>query len=149
MVSGPSPALDPILRIHCVKVFVRDQEQSLRFYADQLGFRLIADTVLQSGERWLAVAPPDGDTVLALVAPKPDSKLYSFIGRPTDVVFVTDDVVARYRDWKGRGVKFLSMPKLRRVKSAAETSTLPGTEAPLWGVYSRISRISTAIHSLW
>ena len=149
MFSGSSPALDPILRIHCIKIFVRDQEQSLRFYVDQLGFRLVADTALQSGERWLAVAPPDGDTVLALIAPKPDSKLYPLIGRPTDVVFVTDDVVARYRDWSRRGVKFLSVPKLRRVKSAAESSILPGSDAPLWGgVFTNFKDLDGNLFSL-
>jgi serine phosphatase RsbU (regulator of sigma subunit) len=116
-----------------VKVFVRDQDQSLRFYVDQLGFRLVADTVLQSGERWLAVAPPDGDTVLALIAPKPDSKVSQLVGRPTDVVFVTDDVLARYREWSRRGVKFLSTPKLRRVKSLGQTSIPTGVDAPVWG----------------
>ena len=116
-----------------MKVFVRDQDQSLRFYVDQLGFRLVADTVLQSGERWLAVAPPDGDTVLALIAPKPDSKVSQLVGRPTDVVFVTDDVLARYREWSRRGVKFLSTPKLRRVKSLAQTSIPTGVDAPVWG----------------
>jgi len=104
----------------------------LRFYLDQLGFRLVADTLLQSGERWLAVAPPDGDTVLVLVAPEADSKLCQLIGRRTDVVFVTDDVVARYREWSRRGVKFLATPKLRRVKSA-RTPISPGAEAPVWG----------------
>jgi len=132
MASLPQPTPDQILRIHCVKVFVRDQEKSLRFYLDQLGFRLVADTLLQSGERWLAVAPPDGDTVLALVAPKVDSKLYQLIGRPTDVVFVTNDVLARFREWSRRGVKFLSTPKLRRVKSANGKSILPGSD-PVWG----------------
>ena len=39
MASSPEPSPDPILRIHCIKVFVRDQERSLRFYLDQLGFR--------------------------------------------------------------------------------------------------------------
>jgi serine phosphatase RsbU (regulator of sigma subunit)/predicted enzyme related to lactoylglutathione lyase len=131
--SRPLPSPDQILRIHCVKVFVRDQDQSLRFYVDQLGFRLVADTVLQSGERWLAIAPPDGDTVLALIAPKPDSKLSQLIGRPTDVVLVTDDVLARYREWSRRGVKFLSTPKLRRVKSVSGTSIPPGIERPVWG----------------
>jgi len=116
-----------------VKVFVRDQDQSLRFYVDQLGFRLVADTVLQSGERWLAVAPPDGDTVLALIAPKPDSKASQLVGRPTDVVFVTDDVLARYQEWSRRGVKFLSTPKLRRVKSVSQTSIPTGADAPVWG----------------
>jgi serine phosphatase RsbU (regulator of sigma subunit)/catechol 2,3-dioxygenase-like lactoylglutathione lyase family enzyme len=133
MASLPAPSPDQILRIHCVKVFVRDQDESLRFYVDQLGFRLVADTLLQSGERWLAVAPPDGDTVLALVAPKPDSKLYPMIGRPTDVVFVTDDVLARFREWSRRGVKFLSTPKLRRVRSASGTSIASGSETPVWG----------------
>lgn len=133
MGSFPQPSTDQILRVHCVKVFVRDQEQSLRFYLDQLGFRLVADTLLQSGERWLAVAPPDGEAVLALVAPKPDSKQYERIGHPTDVVFVTDDVLARYREWSRRGVKFLSTPKLRRVKSAEGTAILPGHELPVWG----------------
>jgi serine phosphatase RsbU (regulator of sigma subunit) len=138
MASPLSPSADPILRIHCVKVFVRDQDQSLRFYVEQLGFRLVADTVLQSGERWLGVAPPDGDTVLALVAPKPDSKLVQLIGRPTDVVFATDDVLARYRDWSSRGVKFLSTPKLRRVKSDKRTPVPAGIESPVWGgVFTR------------
>ncbi len=128
--SQPSPS--QILRIHCVKVFVRDQEQSLRFYVDQLGFRLVADTTLQSGERWLAVAPPDGETVLVLVAPKADSRQYQLIGRPTDIVLVTDDVLARYREWSQRGVKFLTTPKLRRVKSEHAPSSAVG-EAPVWG----------------
>jgi len=129
----PTPSPDQVLRIHCVKVYVRDQDQSLRFYVEQLGFRLVADTVLQSGERWLAVAPPDGDTVLALIAPKPDSKLAQLVGRPTDIVFVTEDVLARYREWSHRGVKFLSTPKLRRVKSVSVASIPPVIDAPVWG----------------
>ena len=133
MASPSQPPADQILRIHCVKVFVRDQERSLRFYLDQLGFHLVADTLLQSGERWLAVAPPDGEAVIALVAPPPDSRQYQLIGHPTDVVFVTDDVIARYHEWSRRGVKFLSIPKLRRVKSADEKAILPGRESPVWG----------------
>ena len=48
------------LRIHAINIFVRDQDQSLRFYLDQLGFSLVGDVRLGSGERWVAVAPPDG-----------------------------------------------------------------------------------------
>jgi phosphoserine phosphatase RsbU/P len=131
MASSSEPSPDPILRIHCVKVFVRDQERSLRFYLDQLGFRLVADTLLQSGERWLAVAPPDGDAVLALVTPAPDSRQFQLIGHPTDIVFVTEDVIARYREWSHRGVKFLSVPKLRRITTTKVLS--PGHDSPVWG----------------
>src|SRR5215475_9838406 len=51
------------LRMHCVNVYVRDQDRSLKFYVEQLGFRVAFDAKLQSGERWVAVAPPDGSTV--------------------------------------------------------------------------------------
>src|SRR5450759_530299 len=71
----------PYLRIHAIKVYVRDQDQSLRFYVDQLGFDVAFDARLQSGDRWVAVAPPDGTAVLTLIAPKPDSKEYKLIGR--------------------------------------------------------------------
>ena len=135
-----SQPADPLLRLHCVNVFVRDQEQSLEFYRDQLGFRVVFDTRVQSGERWVAVAPPDGDAVLSLVAPKPDSRQYQLIGRPTDVVFVTDDVLARYHEWRQRGVQFLTTPKLKRIKyvdqsgnASATSSMLLGRESPVWG----------------
>jgi len=133
MASSAAPLADPILRIHCVRVFVRDQDQSLRFYVDQLGFRLMADTRLQSGERWLAVAPPNSETVIALVAPAPDSRAYELIGRSTQVVLITDDVVARYKEWSQRGVKFLSVPKLRRVRSADANMATPDGKSPVWG----------------
>lgn len=35
-------ASHPYLRLHCVDIFVCDQERSLRFYLDQLGFGLLA-----------------------------------------------------------------------------------------------------------
>src|SRR5205823_10367529 len=81
----------PYLRIHAVNIFVRDQERSLTFYLDQLGFELAFDARLQSGRRWVAVSPPDGTAVLTLIAPDPDSREYNLIGRPTEVVFVTED----------------------------------------------------------
>src|SRR5690242_10149223 len=84
----------PHLRIHAVNIYVRDQDQSLRFYLDQLGFDMAFDAKLPSGERWVAVAPPDGSALLALIAPKPDSREEKLIGRHTGVVFATDDVPA-------------------------------------------------------
>ena len=70
------------LRVHAINVYVRDQEASLHFYLDRLGFDLAFDAVLQSGDRWLAVAPPDGSALLTLITPKPESREYDLIGRP-------------------------------------------------------------------
>src|SRR5437762_11563958 len=85
---------DPYLRVLCVNVFVRDQDRSLRFYVDQLGFNLVVDESYESGGRWLAVAPPDGNTVLALITPKRKSDEYKLIGRSKHAVLVTEAVAA-------------------------------------------------------
>src|SRR5215469_18850227 len=111
----PTPA-DPFLSIHAVRVYVRDVDRSLKFYMEKLGFRLVIDTKLQSGERWVAVSPPDGTTILTLVAPKPKTAEYKLIGRATQVVLVTSDVAAKFQEWSQRGVRFLSTPRLRRIK---------------------------------
>src|SRR5215468_3826272 len=139
-VSVRAERLATHLGMHCVNVYVRDQDRSLRFYVEQLGFRVAFDAKLQSGERWVAVAPPDGSTVLALVKPRPKSQEAKLIGRATQIVFLTDDVAARFQEWSKRGVRFPSAPRLRRIKydaatqaMAAEQSLLLGTEAPIWG----------------
>ena len=137
---------EPYLRIHAINIFVRDQDQSLRFYLDQLGFSLVGDVQFGSGQRWVAVAPPDGTAVLSLVAPKPDSKEYELIGRSTQVVFVTDDVVAKFREWRKRGVRFQYTPRLKRIRYERQPPapgptdpSLPlGDQTPIWGgVFTR------------
>jgi serine phosphatase RsbU (regulator of sigma subunit)/catechol 2,3-dioxygenase-like lactoylglutathione lyase family enzyme len=134
------------LRVHAVNVFVRDQDRSLRFYLDQLGFSLAFDVRLQSGQRWVGVAPPDGTAVLTLIAPDADSDEYKLIGRPTDVVFVTEDALATYVEWRRRGVRFRHTPRLRRVNplqqapggTANTPSMLLGKQTPIWGgVFTR------------
>src|SRR5262245_38005899 len=95
----PSAADDnpqsPFLGIHAVNVYVRDQDKSLRFYVDKLGFDIAFDAQLQSGDRWIAVAPPNGSAVLALIAPAPHTPQYNLVGRPTGIVLVAEDVIAK------------------------------------------------------
>src|SRR6202171_841849 len=132
---------NPYLRIHAVNIFVRDQDRSVRFYVDQLGFDLAFDVRLQSGGRWVAVAPPDGTAVLTLIAPEPGSKEYELIGRQTQLVFLTEDVTAKFREWSQRGVRFQHTPRLKRMKYAQGSiipSMPPGEPAPVWGgVFTR------------
>ncbi len=123
---------DPYIRISGVNVFVRDQDRSLRFYLDQLGFDLAFDVTVP-GHRWVGVAPPDGTAVLTLIAPDPESREYQLIGRPTNVVFVTEDVIAKYNEWRRRGVRFQGVPRLRRVRYEGHAPGLPPEVTPLWG----------------
>ena len=102
---------EPYLCIHDVVIFVRDQERSLRFYVDQLGFKLIVDHRFESGERWIEVAPPDGSANLALCVPRPDTEAHKLIGGDRWIFFMTEDVHAKYQEWSRRGVHFLSPPE--------------------------------------
>src|SRR6202140_700530 len=111
----PDGSNNPYLGVYAVNVFVRDQDRSLRFYVDQLGFNLAFDGRLQSGQRWVGVAPPHGTAVLTPVSPEPDSYEYKLIGQATPVAFVAEDVVATYSQWRSRGVRFRHVPRLRRV----------------------------------
>ena len=146
--AQPTPA-NSFLSIHAVRIFVRDLDRSLRFYVEQLGFNLVIDTLLQSGERWVAVSPPDGTTILALVTPKPSTPEHKLVGRSTQVVLCTSDVAAKFQQWSKNGVRFIGTPRLRRIKyepARAEASAVPqsaqpgrkllGEEAPIWGSVS-------------
>jgi serine phosphatase RsbU (regulator of sigma subunit)/predicted enzyme related to lactoylglutathione lyase len=101
----------PYLRIFFSTVFVRDQDRSLRFYVDQLGFSLVVDNRFEGGGRWVAVAPPDGSAILALVTPEVGSEEYDLIGQVRQIVFITEDIDALYEEWRKRGVRFLHPPQ--------------------------------------
>jgi serine phosphatase RsbU (regulator of sigma subunit) len=124
---------------------------------------LAFDTRLQTGERWVAVAPPDGTAILALVPAKPDSPQYKLIGRSTQVVFITEDVTAKYQEWSKRGVKFSHTPRLKRIQFQRETraisreplaphsdaSPMLGEHASIWGgVFTRFRDVDGNSFSL-
>ncbi len=102
---------EPYLRLNTVTVFVRDQERSLRVYLDQLGFTLAFDFHLATGDRWVAVTPPDGTGMTSLVEPKLGAPEYQLIGRPTQITFLTEDIGAKFHEWSHRGVRFHGVPE--------------------------------------
>jgi serine phosphatase RsbU (regulator of sigma subunit)/predicted enzyme related to lactoylglutathione lyase len=101
---------DPYLSLHFIMIFVSDQERSLRFYVDQLGFRIVVDQPIE-GVRWIEVGPPDGSANLALAQVTPGSDAEKVVGRDTNIYFVTEDVTAKYNEWFSRGVHFQSAPQ--------------------------------------
>ena len=99
---------DPHVRLHCVIIAVSDQDRSLKFYIEQLGFTLAVDAMIGPEVRWIEVAPPDGSGLLALV--KADGQTAGEAGQSRHVVFVTDDVEGKYNEWSARGVYFSKSP---------------------------------------
>src|SRR6478672_6286480 len=80
------------LRLHSVSVYVRDLERSIRFFVDQLGFRLLSDVRFASGYRWVEITPPDGTASLTLVLPGREKDDERFVGQLGAVTFLTEDV---------------------------------------------------------
>ena len=151
--SATAAAAQSFLSIHAVRVYVRDVDRSLGFYVDKLGFRLVVDTQLQSGERWVAVSPPDGTAILALIAPPAKSAEHKLIGRASQVVLITADVAGRFQEWSRKGVRFTSTPRLRRIKyepkAAGSSGHLLGEETPVWGgVFARFKDVDGNTFSL-
>lgn len=147
----------PYLRLHSVDVFVRDQERSVRFFVERLGFEVAFDAVLQSGLRCIGVAPREGTAVLTLIQPEPKSPEYKLIGRPTRVMFVTDDIARTFGEWSARGVRFRHTPRLRRVKYQKheagdrhiDLTVAHGEQSPVWGqVFTRFEDVDRNVFSL-
>src|SRR5215470_2995765 len=139
---------DPYLRLQSVTIFVHDLDRSLEFYVNQLGFRLDFDARVQlessvagPARHWVVVSPPDGTANLVLVAPSPESEQFKLIGRSNLVTFITEDLLAKFREWTSRGVRFYQNPRLRRLArhpahrspSGADGSAASSDPAPIWG----------------
>lgn len=110
---------DLYLRLGTLTVFVRDQDRSLRFYLDQLGFSLVFDGVSPSGARSVVVRPPDGTASLMLLSPEPSE--YSLVGRATHAVFMTENALAQFHEWRERGVRFHYPPRVEPGGSMSAT----------------------------
>lgn len=108
-----------ITRLARVTIYVRDQEDALRFYTEQLGLEVRSDVQFGPGARWLTVAPI-GQTDIEIVLQEPvpamhgedfAQKITERVGQGTTWVFATDDCRADYETLKGRGVTFSSPPQ--------------------------------------
>lgn len=102
---------EPYLRLHFITIYVTDQERSLRFYTEKLGFSLVSDVRFASGNRWIEVGPPDGTAILALARPIPGLDEERFVGNSGLVTFLTENVEAKYQEWSARGVHFPIPPQ--------------------------------------
>jgi catechol 2,3-dioxygenase-like lactoylglutathione lyase family enzyme len=101
----------PHLRLASATVTVRDQDRSLAFYRDALGFSVVNDR-RAAGIRWLSLAPPDGTAVIVL-QPASTGQDIPFVGSWTGLMFMTDDIEAKVAELTARGVAFDSPPTLQ------------------------------------
>jgi serine phosphatase RsbU (regulator of sigma subunit)/catechol 2,3-dioxygenase-like lactoylglutathione lyase family enzyme len=103
---------DPYLCLHFAIIYVRDLDRALRFYVDQLGFRVAVDHTFDNGRRWIEVAPADGNAHLGLAPLDPADDAARLIGPEARIWFITEDVQRKYEQWNARGVHFEFPPQV-------------------------------------
>ena len=89
-----------ISRVHTVAVPVSDQDRALEFYRGTLGFEVRRDTMFGAGQRWIEVAPPAGETTVALPPVHPGVQP----GIDTGLRLATPDARGTYEALKAEGV---------------------------------------------
>ncbi len=99
-----------ITGVRKVYVPVDDQETSLRFWTETIGFELVTDQTY-GPERWIEVAPPD-HRVLLVLSPRHGARQEPASERlpHSDLFFTCDDIEATHAELSARGVTFPAPP---------------------------------------
>ena len=104
--------------IEGIIVMVSDQQKTLEFYTQKLGFEKKLDTDV-AGYRWVVIGPKNSNTVISLadsVQMKNESKekiehAKKRIGTPTGIWFYTKDIDTTYQELKSKGVEITEAVK--------------------------------------
>jgi len=91
------------VHIKVVSVPVSDQEVAKRFYVEQVGMELVADSRWGDDQRWIQVGTPGGQASLTLVTWFDEMPAGSLRG----LVLETEDLDRDVRAMTDRGVSFL------------------------------------------
>ena len=98
-----------------VTLVVRAYDEAVEYYVGCLGFKLIQNTLLGNGKRWVVVRPVGAGHAGLLLAKAANAEQEASIGNQTAgrVAFFlhTDDFERDYRAYQSRGVKFLEQPR--------------------------------------
>ena len=87
-------------------IWVKDQNEALKFYRDTLGFKVVSDDATgMPGYRWLTVAPAqqDGFELVLNLASTPEQ--LTGVGRQGIFILNSSDIHADYAALKAKGVK--------------------------------------------
>lgn len=109
-----------INRLAVTDIWVKDQNEALRFYTEKLGFEIRAD-VTKGDYRWISVglkSQPDLDFGLQALKPgvlftEDEAQILSKLvesGKLGHGVWKTDNCQKTYEDLKAKGVEFVQPP---------------------------------------
>jgi catechol 2,3-dioxygenase-like lactoylglutathione lyase family enzyme len=94
--------------IKIVSIPVSNQDVSLKFYTEKLGFKVATDQPFSGTQRWIELLIPGSDTSLALFTPPGHENR---IGGFQPMTFWCDDVFATAQLLESKGVELAAEPK--------------------------------------
>jgi catechol 2,3-dioxygenase-like lactoylglutathione lyase family enzyme len=97
-----------IKAIKFVSIPVSDQDVSLKFFTEKLGFKVATDQPFDGKQRWIELMIPGAETGLVLFTPEGHENR---IGDFQPMSMATDDVFATAAAMKAKGVEFFKEPK--------------------------------------
>lgn len=89
-----------ISQINLVTIPSRDQDRSIDFYVNKLGFEKRTDIPFGGSYRWVEVYPPNGSTGIALAPPRENGP----VGVETGIGLTTDDIDVTHAELQSAGV---------------------------------------------
>jgi catechol 2,3-dioxygenase-like lactoylglutathione lyase family enzyme len=95
-----------ITHVKFVNIPTRNQDLSLAFYTDKLGFKLVTDQPHDDKQRWIELRIGGSDTRFVLFT-MDESRVGAFFNG----ALACDNVEKTYQELKERGVKFTQPPK--------------------------------------
>lgn len=116
-------------KLSLVTLVVRDYDEAIAFYTDNLGFSLLEDTVIAADKRWVVVSQGNGGTGLLLAKAKNAAELAAVGNQTGGRVFLfieTDDFAWDYAAMLAKGVKFRETPRRESYGTVAVFEDLYG-----------------------
>jgi catechol 2,3-dioxygenase-like lactoylglutathione lyase family enzyme len=116
--------------IASVTLLVRDYDEAIAFFTQQLGFTLAEDTPLDEQKRWVRVVPPQTTGTSLLLAKASTPAQLAAVGRQAgERVFLflhTDDLQRDYMAMRAAGVNFHEAPRREAYGTVAVFEDLYG-----------------------
>lgn len=101
--------------LFALTLLVRDYDEAIAWFTSRLGFRLIEDTPLGEGKRWVVMRPPGAVETGLLLARAASAEQTASIGKQAGgrvfLFLETDDFARDHQAMLARGVVFREAPR--------------------------------------
>ncbi len=116
-----------------IALVVSDYDEAIEFYIQKLHFKLLEDTDLNAGKRWVRIAPPGSAGCCLLLAKAVTDEQLSRVGNQTGgrvfLFLYTDDIKRDYQNLLEQNIRIVREPSVEPYGTVAVFADLYGN---LW-----------------